>query len=76
MKNAILVLLLIVGCSGISTPNKSDLVTLPEKGQIDIIHLDDNFIIYGKTIHIGNSYTSHVVWSVDSAGNITHLATH
>ena len=75
----ILIFLLICACSNgskneIQTENVFVEVIMVDSKET-IIHKDKKYIIYGKVFRVGNSYSSHVVWSVDSSGNIIDLST-
>ena len=70
----ITLLLFICACSSKKSQNRVE--TVKVDSEVEIVHKDKKYTIYAKQIRVERSYISHVVWAVDSLGNIKSISTH
>lgn len=69
---ALLFITVLVACS--YAPN-SDIKRIEDNDQPTLLHDTGNTKMYIKVIHVGGSYSSHVVWTEDNSGQIISIAT-
>lgn len=67
-------MLMLLGCSGEQRANERKTIAVGDT--VITLHQDSKYTIYGKRIAITTSYNSHIVWAVNSNGEIVSVSTH
>lgn len=67
--------MIMLGCAGEQKSNEQR-KTIAVGDSVVTLHQDTKYTIYGKRISITTSYNSHIVWVVNSNGEVVSISTH